>query len=308
MRSFIRTPVILLIALAVGLPAAVLATPIDLSASGANGSGEVVQPGVPCADGGQGSSWTYGYTALLPGGAFSSLPTDLGLAIDLHSEVSAPDSAWLSPEGSSVTLANDRGTVALGLVAGSCESPVLSFDDTFALGAGTWAVSEGTGSYREATGSGSFTGLFSVGPGSDNPFTFGVNGQVDVLQPSLSVDVANASWMADTDPTSRVAAVTYRVTNEGPGDAFGVSLTGAGTSTGGVTGLGPTPQVIGAIPAGEHALVGVTYRFERGPCQLRDRGCALDADLALDLADALDVSLAPHGQTVRVVVPTAPGH
>ncbi|HEX9890637.1 MAG TPA: hypothetical protein VGB28_01070, partial [Actinomycetota bacterium] len=267
---------------------AALATPIGFSASGANGAGQTDQPGVPCADEGGGASWTYGYGALLPGGAFSSLPTELALGIDLHSDVSAPDAAWLELAGSSVGLDNERGSVRLALEAGSCEGPVFAFNGTFASGGGIWTLAEGMGSYREASGSGTFSLLASVGPGSDNPFSLDLSGQVEVLQPALAVEVAGASWMPGPDPGSRVAAVTYRVTNAGPGDAFGVTLAAAGTSTPGVTGLGPTPQVVGDIPAGGEALAGVSYAFERGPCQLKDRGCALDADLSLDLADALD--------------------
>jgi hypothetical protein len=86
-----------------------------------------------------------------------------------------------------------------------------------------------------------------------------------------------------------------------------VVLNGAGTATPGVTFGGPTPQAVGDIPAGEAALVQVTYRFERGPCQLKDHGCALDADLTVDLADALDAAIPTHAQTLRVRVPTSPG-
>ncbi|MGH2710516.1 MAG: hypothetical protein ACRDH9_04850 [Actinomycetota bacterium] len=289
------------------------ASPVGISASGANGSGTTDKPGVACADGGSGASWMYGYDASLDPGEFSGLPGQLHLDLEIHSEAPDYDSAWMPPGESSVLLQNTRGTLGLDLAAGSgaCGSEDLAFDGTTASGSGTWAVPGmgGTGSYRQATGSGTHSFMASVGPGAGNPFLINLSGSLSVLQPSLSVEVVSASWEpGNIDKDFKFATVTFRATNTGPGDSFGARFLSATSSGGGSTPAGPAPQTLGDIAEGDSALFVQRYRFERKqPCQPKESGgCSFDSSLSIELPDALDIP-ATYTDDVHVRVPTSPG-
>jgi hypothetical protein len=299
--------------LAVALSTAVTASgpaSIVISASGTNGDGTSEQPGVPCADGGSGASWRYTYGAELTGGEFSSVPGELQLYIELHSEntgASPPyEDAWLAPEQSRVTLSNPRGSMTLGLASGSCDAPTLAFNGTFASGPGTWAVSDNFGSYREATGSGTFTLMASVGPGSDNPFSIGLSGLVTVLTPGLAAELISARWEPGSSGGSRNAAVTYRITNTGPGDAFGVRLLASSSPAPGITVVSTLPLDLGDLLIGESALAQVRYALQdRESCGDIRPSCTFEASVSVELPDALDNPTTADA-TLSVRVPTAP--
>ena len=273
--------------------------PLTISVNGANGAGTSAL-GTTCGDGGTGDIWTYTYSSPLAAGSFSNLPGTLGLALDLHANPTALDpraynGAFLGPN-TATTLTNARGTLRLAMSAGSCASQTLSFNGTNAAGSGTW-VPTGTGAYRQATGSGTFALNAAVAPSTTNPFTLAINGTISVLQPALAITNAKAAWATATDLINRKLTVTYTVKNNGPGDAFGVSLIGVHPTTGGVTAQFPpnTVRAIGDIAAGKTRTVKVVYTLAKAnpPCTAIVTGCTVNAELTLHVPDALDVPLSP---------------
>jgi hypothetical protein len=294
--AFMTTRFALGVSLMATQPAAMGAppAPLTISVTGANGAGQTDQPGVPCSSGGSGASWQYDYGAAIPGGVFSALPGDVGLHLDLHSEGPTYSGAWLPTGQSYVVIENARGVLPLDLTSGSgaCGENSFAFDGTVASGSGTFEAGEGSGSYREATGSGVFTLIAQVAPGSNNPFQLQMNGTISVLEPSLEVEVVSASWkLSDIllDPSWRTTTVVYRVTNAGPGDAFGVRLVGSTSPTPNVQALGSVPKNLGDLSAGESVLLSRGYRFfEETVCSLVIFGCEFDAILSVELPDALD--------------------
>lgn len=72
--------------------------------------------------------------------------------------------------------------------------------------------------------------------------------------------------------------------------------------------VGPVPQSLGDLAAGESALVQVRYRLEKKRvCHVpSEGGCIFDVVLSVDMSDALDVA-ASYSTSERVHVPT-PSH
>jgi hypothetical protein len=217
-----------------------------------------VDPGLSCADGGEGNYRDFLLSTTVPGGVLSSLSGYLRANLDVqHDGVEPPvgvvtNDAFLLGNTSHATFSNQRGTVQLELSSGTCAAPTLPFDGTNVSGTGTWVIdptsSGNTGSYRQASGSGTFTLSARVGPGAANPWSLVLNGNVAVLEPSLSISVVNTYWgNLGLDYAQRNVSVTYQVTNAGPGDSFGDTLTATSSSTPGVTPLGPTPQALAGV-------------------------------------------------------------
>jgi hypothetical protein len=288
--------------------------PLSLSVSGANGVGRIERPGISCADGGDGASWHYEYGAPIVGGVFSSLTGTAGLHLNLHSQAQgAPQAtynkAWLPPGQSYVTIGNYRGVIRLGLVGGgTCAAPTLNFDGTTASGAGTWSLTQGSGAYRQATGSGTFAlASAAVAPGADNPFNLSLTGSVSILLPSLKADVVSTYWgFGGIDYLSRIVTVVFRITNNGPGDAFGVRLTKVTSPTDGVTVLGPVPWKLGDLLNGESELVRIKYQFALlKPCSAVILSCEFDSTLSVEMPDALD-RIATYTSTKHATAPAFP--
>lgn len=274
---------------------------VSVNLHGANGAG-VSGVGASCAEGGEGSFWHYAYEATLAPGAFTSAPGTASLDLDLHSD--SPGSAWLPGDETKVLVENARGTVRLALSSGDCSTPTLAFDGSSTAGSGTWAVDGASGSYRQATGSGSFDLQASVGPGSSNPFELRLSGSVAVLDPSSELELFSASWASGAGGAYREALVTVRVANNGPGDAFGVTIENATGPSPDVVVVGPMPKAVGDIASGTSSLVQLRYRLVRGgPCPIVDKGCAFDTTVLVRMPDALDVP-ATQEHTLRVRVPT----
>ncbi|HZN16463.1 MAG TPA: hypothetical protein VFB78_19520 [Acidimicrobiales bacterium] len=207
--------------------------------------------------------------------------------------------AFLQPGESHATFSNQRGTVPLLLTAGTCAAPPLTFDGAKISGPGTWAIDalHATGAYRQSTGTGTFT-LTNTGvePGADNPWSLQLSGNISVLQPSFGLEVVSTSWgNLGVDYLLRKVTVVYRVRNNGPGDAFGVVMQATSTTTPGVTPLGPQPQNLGDLLAGEYTTFSVRYQFTllAGPCKLVILGCEFDTYVTVSMPDALDKADVP---------------
>lgn len=305
--------------IAVALPELPVApVPIGISVSGANGEGRIEAPGRSCADGGAGAYWNYDYDAPISAGDFSGLPGELTLHLALHSDIvrhpntgprlsTTGPRAFLQGEDSYAVLANDRGTVKVRLQSGTCESPTLQFDGSSGAGAGTWAVAGGQGAYRDVAGSGSFTVAADVNPGADNPFALDLQGTLDVLQPSLDVQVVGAFWGSlGLDYLTRRVTVLYQVTNSGPGDAFDARLASTVPTAPGVAVLGSQSSQLGDLEAGDSEVRAV--RFQLGllqPCQLIILSCTFDATTTVSWSDALDVVSTPSA-TTQATAPDLP--
>ncbi len=293
------------------------AGPHDLtfSVAGSNGVGSIVNPGLPCASGGQGSYRDFTVAAPLPSGVLSNLTGDLRASLDVqHDGVEPPvgpvtTNAFLLGSVSHVTLSNQRGTVQLVLTSGTCAKPTLPFDGTTVGPATvTWAVDptspSNSGSYRGSSGSGTLQLQAGVAPGADNPWSMSSKGKITVLQPALSISVVNTFWgNLGLDYALRNVSVTYQIKNSGPGDAFGVVLASATSPTSGVTPLGPAPQALDDLASGATENVTVAYHLDLlQPCALVVLGCSFNTKLTVTMPDALDV---PATQTASAQV-TAP--
>jgi hypothetical protein len=277
------------------------AQPLAESASGNNGVGSIVNPGLSCANGGQGNYRDYLMTTTVPGGVISGLPGNLRANLDVqHDGVEPPvgpvtTNAFLLGNASHATFSNQRGALELQLSSGSCAKPTLPFDGTTVSGNGTWVIdptsSGNNGSYRQASGSGTFTLRAGIGPGADNPWNLALSGNMSVLEPSMAISVVNVYWgNLGLDYALRNVSVTYRVTNTGAGDSFGDTLTGSSSPTGGVHPLGPTPQSLGDLASGASTLVTVVYHLDLlAPCLLVILNCNFSTSLTATMPDALDV-------------------
>lgn len=288
-------------------------SPADITVAAADGRGRSVSPGRSCSDGegamqGTGAYWHYEYGAGLAPGQFSALASEALVHLNLHSDTERyqnvdgiyPDgtnpSAFLQGNESHVSLLNDRGSVKIRLRSGTCSAPTLAFDGSVASGAGTWEIESGAGAYRDITGvpgadnDGTFELEAEVNPGADNALTLNLDGTFDLPVPSLDVSVVRTYWGSlGSDYLTRRVSVVYRVTNAGPGDAFG-SVVQAITSE-----PGARPMISPPIPLGdlqEGASVDITVRHQlalRGePCNLVILGCTFDTVFLVNLPDALD--------------------
>lgn len=275
--------------------------PLTIDATGTNAVGRIHSPGRRCADGGSGQYRHSGIEATLPAGRLGNQPGHLRGTFAVHHDGDEPvgtpltgpaATAFLLGTESHVTLTTERGAVQLRLSAGSCATPTLAFDGTTVSGAGTFALDPvgTTGAYRSATGSGAFTLDLGVAPGADNPWHLTTSGNLTVLQPALAVEAVSTSWGSlGVDYATRRVSVTYKVTNTGPGDAFGAVANGTSSSTAGVTPLGPTPVALGDLPAGQSTTFTVRYQLGLlSPCALVILGCRFTTRVTATLPDALD--------------------
>ena len=303
-----------------------------------------IDPGQSCATGGEGGYWHYDYEAPLAAGVItgpqSTLVGTSRLHLDLHSEEGIvratpseplPGHAWLQGTESGVTLSNQRGTVRMRLrsvpdsVGAGCDTAhTLGFDGITATGASLpWEITEATGSYRHAEGDGTATLQAAVAPGADNPGRLDLTGDIAVLQPSLKLEMVDSYWaFLGAHYLVRYVTVIYRVTNTGPGDAFGVRLTAASSPTTGVklVGplpydtstkiLGPVPQYLADLPSGDSEIVrlrwGLPLPSGNPPCGLVILGCEFDTTLTFEMPDALDVPGPARTATVHAKAPDFP--
>lgn len=310
------------------------------SLTSTSGSGRI-DPGLSCAEGGEGGYWHYDYEAPLPKGVITGptnpLPGTQRLHLDLHSEDrivrATPNEpagdAWLQGTESAVTFSNQRGTVRMDLQStggegGGCDTAhTLGFDGITATGPLSWEITESTGSYRDAVGNGTAQLRADVAPGADNAGQLDITGDIAVLQPSLKLEVVDTYWaFLGTHYLLRYVTVIYRVTNDGPGDAYNVRLTGASSPTQGVKlvgplpfntstqSLGPIPQHLADIPAGDSEIVrlrwGLPNPSGNPPCNLVILGCKFDTTLTFQMPDALDVVGPNKVATVQAKAPDFP--
>jgi hypothetical protein len=319
--------------------------PFRIDVASDRGSGRI-DPGESCAEGGDGGYWHYDYETALPKGVVTGpqnpLNGSLRAHLDLHSErhvvraspgelASEVPAAWLQGTDSALTFANQRGTVSMKLrsvadaAGASCTTAhTVGFDGTQATAAGLrWAITGATGSYRQAAGSGTADLAADVAPGADNPFALTMAGDIAVLQPNLKLEVVDTYWaFLGAHYLVRLVTVIYRVTNTGPGDAFGVKLTAASSPTVGMKLAGPLPSntstitsgpipaYLADLPAGESDIVRLRWLLPmpagNPPCGAVILGCEFDSKLTFDMPDALDVIEAPKSATVHAKAPNFP--
>lgn len=293
--------------------------PLNIEATGTNAVGRIHSPGRRCADGGSGQYRHSSIEAPLPAGKLGNQTGNVRGSFAVHHDGDEPvgtpltgaaATAFLLGTESHVTLTTERGAVQLRLASGTCASPSLAFDGTTASGSGTFTLdAKGTtGAYRGATGSGTFTMGLGVAPGADNPWRLATTGSLSVLQPVLLVEAVGTSWGSlGVDYATRRVSVTYRVTNTGPGDAFRATVDSTSSSTGGVTAMGPTPQVLGDLPAGQSTTFTVRYQLGLlSPCALVILGCKFTTRVTATLPDALDKGTPVTSPAIAVRAPDFP--
>jgi hypothetical protein len=292
---------------------------VAISSGGGNGVGLITSPGLGCGAGGSGAYRQYQLQAPLASGTFSSLAGSMVSTIEVHTDpalatVSGGQNSFLLTANSAATLENDRGFVPLVLTSsggasgiGTCPQATMTFDGTKVVGSGTWSVGTAVGAYRNTTGTGTFTLNATLLPGATNPWTLALNGSLSVLQPSLGVKVASTFWgNLGLDYARRIVSVTYQISNNGPGDSFNEVLVNTTSSTAGVTPLGPIPQSLGDIPAGQSTQV--TVRYQLGltqPCSLVILACTFQTSVTVNQHDALDVVKTQTG-SATVTAPATP--
>lgn len=294
---------------------------LSVSVSGADGEGRIEAPGRSCGAGGDGAQWHYDYGAPFAAGVLGNVAGELRLHVDLHSDrmrfpntgppvATSQPAGFLQGRGSYATLLNRRGAIKVRMTSGggSCASaPTFTFDGSNASGAGEWVMDQGTGAYRGATGSGTFTLANEVNPGANNAFSVNLTGAITVLGTTLKVEKINEYWASlGTDYITRKVTVVYRITNTGPGDAFGARLVSATSPTNGVSPLGPVPQSLGDLLSGQSRMVQLRWQLGlTAPCELVILSCRFDTTLGVDLPDALDRTSVQTG-TVPVQAPNLP--
>jgi len=295
-------------------PPGYAAANINIGVNGINGSGTSIVPGTACVDSGSGDSWSFNYgPSFAPAGQFTqTLSAQMGFALDFHAEPTGTDprtynKGFFGPNGS-ITITNTRGSVQLRINAGDCSNPTVSFNGQTVSGSGTWSMLSNTGAYRQATGNGTVNVSARVDTATNAPFTLLVQGQVDVLDPAITISATKAEWVQPNDYQNRKLTVTYTVKNTGIGDAFGVKLIGVTPTTGGVTANFPagTERNVGNIKAGKTQTVKVVYTLAKSnpPCTRVYAGCSVTAQLTFRVPDAMDVPLDPN--PVLTATATAP--
>ena len=298
--------------------------PVSMSVDADNGTGRIVSPGRACNDGGAGSYWHYEYGDELPSSPISSKATEVRVHLDLHSDEQnfpnvsgdpypngANPTAFLQGNESHASMLTERGAIKVRLSSGSCTSPTLAFDGSQASGTGTWAVDPNavSGAYEGVTGSGTFNLINAeVNPGADNDLRINFSGSLTVPSPSFQVQVLRTYWAGlGTDYLSRRVTVVYRLTNTGPGDAYGARITGITDLTTGVTPMIGTPIDIGDLRSGESYDIQFRHQMSllSGPCKLVILGCVFQTRFDVSFPDAFDLPHAFNG-TVTSKAPTLP--
>jgi len=215
----------------------------------------------------------------------------------------------LEPTTSHLTFGTDRGTIRFRLAGATCRVPNLGVDLQRRLfGNGPLELIEGTGAYRSATFTAGTWNLATAGdPGADNVWTLSTSGSVAVLRPGLDVRVARTYWGNNgADYVSRIVTVEYVVSNPGPGDSYGSTLS-AISSTTGVTVLTGTPIALGDLLVGDEVTVSIRYQLALlgPPCDLVLLGCDFDTTLTASLPDAFDAPIT-RSATTTVDAPILP--
>jgi hypothetical protein len=281
-------------------------------------------PGRACSDGGTGGYRHYSVDAPLPAGVLSQLTGTLRGSVDVHHDGQEPPTgpvqggAFLLGNQSHVTLSNYRGAVQLQLQGGQCGSPTapLTFSaDGHQINSGPFTGSFSVttdqattnGAYRGATGAGTYTLSAGVAPGADNAWSLALNGNLSILEPALSVSVVKTFWgNLGLDYALRIVSVTYQITNSGKGDAYNTSVVSTSSPTNDVTALGPQPQPLGDLAAGQATQVTVRYRLGLlSPCLAVILNCNFSSVVNVSLPDALDVPATPSA-TLPITAPVLP--
>ena len=302
--------------------------PLSVSLTGTNGVGRIMVPGRTCADGGTGAYRHYSIDTALPGGVLSQLTGTLRGSFDVHHDGPEPPvapaagGAFLLGDQSHVTFTNYRGAVQLILHGGQCggttfpltfsaDGHQISFGTSATPASGSWDVSTtpGTtnGAYRSATGSGTYKLTAGVAPGADNPWTLQLSGNISILEPNLKATVASVFWgNLGLDYAFRIVSVTYTITNSGTGDAFNTSLVSTSSPTDDVIPMGPQPQALGDLLAGQSTQVTVRYQIGLlSPCTLVILNCHFTSVVNMSGPDALDVP-GNFSSTLPVTAPNLP--
>jgi hypothetical protein len=301
--------------------------PLNVTVSDATGTtsaGRIMAPGRPCTDGGSGAYRHYSITSPLSPGVFGQIPGTIDGSIDVHHDGTEPPTgavsggAFLLGDQTHATLSNYRGALQVLLHGGRCGSTTapISFDPTgHVVSAGPFTGSfdvnttPGTtnGAYRGATGHGTYTLNAGVAPGANNKWSLVLNGNISILEPTLTATVVSSFWGdLGIDYAFRIVTVTYNVTNNGPGDAYNTALASTSSPTNDVTALGPQPQALGDLLAGQSQIVTVRYRLGLlSPCTLVILNCSFTSVVTMSGADALDVP-GTFVSTLPVTAPTLP--
>jgi hypothetical protein len=298
--------------------------PLTVNLSGSNGVGRIMTPGRPCSDGGTGGYRHYSIDSPLPSGVLSQLTGTLRGSLDVHHDGQEPPTgpvqggAFLLGTQSHVTLTNYRGAVQLLLQGGQCGSltaPLTFSADGHQINTGPFSgaftvntdKATTNGSYRGATGSGTYTLSAGVAPGADNGWSLALNGNLSILEPALNVSVVKTFWgNLGLDYALRIVSVTYQITNSGQGDAFNTSLVSTSSPNNNVTALGPQPQTLGDLAAGQVTQVTVRYRLGLlSPCLAVILNCNFTSVVTVSLPDALDVPATPSA-TLPITAPVLP--
>lgn len=316
------------------------AAPLTVQAEGTNGIVRETEPGRTCAEDGAGSYRHFAGEAALAPGRLSNLAGNARTTLDVHYDGPAAlgrggPNAFLLGSESHVTLSNQRGSVQILLRKGTCAEPGLAFDGntaTLGTGQGTWSDSAGdvigSGAFRQVTGSGTFGLTAELNPGADNAWSVTLDGNIQVLQPDLTVKVERTYWgNLGLDYLSRIVTVVYRIGNTGPGDSFGSRFNGVSGSSG----VKPCGDIVGVLqqcpdggaPAqslgdllscGSTALPStcdtevITVRYHLallGPCALVLLGCTFQSTIQTSMPDALDAA-STKSKTVTVKAPDLP--
>lgn len=300
---------------------------------GQNGVVRATEPGLSCADDGEGSYRHYLIDAPLADGVMSKLTGKARATLDLHYDgdkalAAQGANAFLLGTESHLTLSNERGSVQGALSAGSCALSKLSFDGTTASGEAAWGNLSGTGAYEGVTGSGNINFTAEMNPGADNAWRLNLSGSIAVLQPGLTVEVKDTYWgNLGLDYVTRVVTVVYRIRNTGFGDSFGTRFESADptppptppkvTACGEPQSLSVSSQVscsagsppqrpLGDLLSDETELVTVRYQISPDhPCAANILSCKFHTNVVVDMPDALDVS-SVKSQPVEVTAPDLP--
>jgi hypothetical protein len=253
-------PAMLAAVLVAAVPGIAHATPVSATLSGANGEG-TFNDTLDCLEAGDGDSFRYTWQdqpatgGLLAGTWNGSFEVHQGLF------------GAFVPEGDgriAITLGGAGGRSGTAgfdtTAAGSCADAGLALTtqpdgDPQVTGSLPIAATGGTGALRGLTGTGTLSFALELGPGADNAANLQLAGDFDVAAPTLTVGATQARYLNLTEWLARRVRLYVTVANTGPGDAFGVRLTGVTGGTGRFSGLPAGPQ---DIPAGQSRTFALT--------------------------------------------------
>lgn len=283
--------------------------------TGTGGSGEgTFTNSVQCGDQGTGSYFHFDYAGDLDPADASASSDAVAGTLDAFIDVHLSDQgggglaqgpvAYLLGAESRVRITTPRGAITAVLESGDCENPTLFKAGEVVAGSGTWELAPefATGSFREATGQGTFSLVATVGPGADNTLTLtSFEGDISVLLPHLTFDTRGARSTTQGFLAGRVSAV-LDVVNDGPGDAFDVTIGSITPVSPSITFDAPSlPRELSDLAFGEGAPS--TLRFTLGPFSCDRLGCVFQYRVGVDALTALNQPI--HTTSIESVV--APG-